>query len=512
MNKQIKPPALPFKVALCVCGFLIGGILWAQKEPGTGEAAGAMQQETAAREKPADVLGAGESTNGDTETAQTADGGTAGNQADRLTGPLELTRLNTIKYGTETEIAALIQTLKTEGAVYLDDELIELAGATHNQKILSGVFTFFGSREKSGLEQRAVRAITERDEEANETVIAAVDYLGAVKAAQAAAVLKELLDSEERHLMNAAFRALGRVGGPGGEESDGTAEYLIDYYTNRDPGDNNRRDMIMALGATGSARGVSFLSDIAVDSEERIPLRIAAIESLSKIGDPGGLDAVLSCVSANDPNVRAAAVAALGPFSGEAADRAVLEAFRDSYYRTRIAAAQASRQRKLQAAVPYLKFRAERDDVPNVKDEAIRALGAINNSEATTILESLFTERKNSDRVRLVSAGMLMQNEPAPFLDRLIIELDEAKKKNQTALYNGLLKIIGETKCENMEAICRRLLKSSGVIEKSYGLDIALNNDLPGLAEEIKVLALDRNESLARKARRVLEKIGESNN
>jgi HEAT repeat protein len=421
---------------------------------------------------------------------------------------IESARLDTIKYGTETEIASLIQTLKNEGADYLDDELIALAGKTRNQKILSGLFTFFGDREKSGIEERAARVVEDRDGEAGETVLSAIEYLGKVKDGNARPVLMEVLDAQERRYMNAAFRALGRVGGASQEEEDEAAEYLIDYYTYRDPGDENKRDIINAVGAAGSVKGVSFLAGIAGDDEERAVLRIAALDSLSKIGDSGGLEAVLACVSAADPNVRSSAVAALGPFSGDVVDNAILEAFRDPYYRTRLAAAQASRERKLEAAIPYLKYRAAQDEVPAVKDEAVRALGAIANEEAMTILDSLFTERKNSDRIRLGASEMLMKNDPSAYLDRLIIELDEAKQKNQNPLYNGFLKIIGDARTENAESIARRFLQSGGIVEKSYGLDLAANNNLTGLSEEIKTLTADRNESLARKARRIAEKLG----
>ncbi|MDR1576375.1 MAG: HEAT repeat domain-containing protein [Treponema sp.] len=440
--------------------------------------------------------------------AQTASDTSAPSDAASAPNPPDPGRLATISYGTETEIAALVQTLKTEGSDELDEELAALAENTRNQKILSGIFGFFGEREKSGLEERAIRAVQERSGEANETVLAAIEYLGRTKDEKAGAVLMELLDAEERRYMNAAFRALGRAGGAGGEGKDEAAGYLIDYYTYRDPGEENQRDIISAVGETGSVKGVPFLAEIAANNEERAALRIAALDSIAKIGDPGGLDAVLACISAGDPNVRSGAVAALGPFSGNKTDRAILEAFRDSYYRTRLAAAQASRERKLVAAVPYLKYRAEQDEVPNVKDEAIRALGAIGNEEAMSILESLFKERKNSDRVRIGSSEMLIKNAPAAYLDRLIAELDEAKQKNQNALYNGFLKVIAEARTESAESVARRLMQSAGIVEKSYGLDLAVNNNLTGLAGEIKTLTGDRNESLARKARRTAEKLG----
>jgi HEAT repeat protein len=312
--------------------------------------------------------------------------------------------------------------------------------------------------------------------------------------------------------MNSAFRALVRTSSSDRERANEASDFLVDFYTNRDPGTDNRSEVITAIGATGSSNGISMLSDIASNPDERSPLRIAALGALSNIGDEAGLDAVLVCVSTNDPNVRSAAVAALGPFSGEAVDKAILDAFRDSYYRTRLAAAQASKERKFEEAIPYLKYRAERDDVPNVKDEAIRALGAIGNEEANTVLESLFAERKNSDRVRIIAAEMVMKNEPDRNLTKLIVELDDAKTKNQTALYNGLLKVMGETVVTgdktDMENITRRFLLNGGVIEKLYGLDMAANNNLLTLSQEIKPMAGDRNESIARRARRTAEALG----
>jgi len=425
---------------------------------------------------------------------------------------VEPSRLATIKYGTETEIASLIQSLRTEGADYLDNELAVLVETTRNQLILSGIFGFFGEREKSGLEDRAIRIIEERDLEANATVLSALDYLGRVKAGDAVPALMEILDTEERRFMNTAFRALGRASSANTQLADEAADFLSDFYNNRNPGDDNRREVIVALGETRSAKAVPLLVELASNTDERMTLRIAALDALSKVGDPAGLDAILLCVRTNDPNVRSAAVGALGPFSGEEVDNAILDAFRDSYYQTRIAAAKASRERKFAAAVPYLQFRAERDEVPNVKDEAIRALGAIANDEAITVLDSLFSERKNSDRVRLLAAEMLMKNAAGRNFSRMMAELDEAKLKNQAALTNGFLKIIGEAKIDGdtseIENLTRRFLQNGNIMEKLYGLDMAANNNLRNLSVEILALLNDRNESLANKARRTAERLG----
>jgi hypothetical protein len=292
------------------------------------------------------------------------------------------------------------------------------------------------------------------------------------------------------------------------ESAAAVAEYLIDFYNERTPGDENRREIITALGDVKSPAGISLLREIAENSDERSALRMAALNSLAKIGDSRGLDAVLLSVDSADPNVRAAAVAALGPFTGSDVDNAILEAFRDSYYRTRMAAAQAARDRRFLEAVPYLRYRAERDDVPAVKDEAIKALGAIGDGNALDFLSTLFGDRKNADRSRILAAEMLLQNDADRYAPKVIEELDEAKGKNQTALYNGFLRVLGAAKSPVLEELCKRFFASGGVVEKSYALDMTLNNSFRSLSTQVKELQDEKNGSLSRKSHLVAEKLG----
>ncbi|QQO08181.1 HEAT repeat domain-containing protein [Breznakiella homolactica] len=430
--------------------------------------------------------------------------------AEEKTAPVSLEdqRRETLRYGTENEIIDLIQALKNENADYLDGELASVIETTKNGKILSGVFTFFADREKPGLEKRAMAAVEYWDEETNDSVIAAIDYLGKVKAEEATDPLIDIINSNESRFMNNAFRALGRIGSASKDESDFIADYLIDFYDQKNPTDENMREIIVALGELGNRKGTAFLAEIAGNNDERATRRMAALGALSKIGDSEGLPAVIKSLQSSDPNVRAAAVAALGPFAGDEVETAILEAFRDSYYRTRIGAAQAASERKMTAAVPYLKYRAERDDVPAVKDEAIKALGAINTSETSEILSTLFFNRKNSDRVRLVAGEMLIKNDPDAFAERFIAELDEAKTKNQTPLYNGLSRIIAQAETKKVEDLALRFLTAGGVVEKSYAIDMAVKNKLTSLGNQIKELTDPKNGSLSRKARDALDKLG----
>jgi HEAT repeat protein len=421
---------------------------------------------------------------------------------------IEKQRLDTLHYGTETEIASLIQTIKNERVTYLDDELIEIAQKSKNRAIVSGIFSFFTETEKSGLEERAIKAVVEHDQEANDTVLAAVNYLGSVKAGEAVDPLQGLINSGETRFLGNALRALGRVAPE--EEADSVADFLLDYYNNRNPSDENKREIINALGEAGSKESVSFLSAIIKDDDERVTLRMAALDAMAKIGDDEAMDVVIEAVSSPDPNVRSSAVAALAPFSGEAAESAILDAFRDTYYRTRMGAAQAAGKRRLESAVPYLRYRAENDEVPNVKDEAIKALGAINNEEAMGILDSLFSERKNSDRVRIMAADMLLQNNADVYGSRVYAEMEDAKRRNQTALYNGFVRTMTTAKAPSLETTVLRLISGGGVIEKSLALDLILNNEFRQLEDVMRSLLDEKKHSasIARKAQSTLEKLG----
>jgi hypothetical protein len=87
--------------------------------------------------------------------------------------------------------------------------------------------------------------------------------------------------------------------------------------------------------------------------------------------------------------------------------------------------------------------------------------------------------------------------------------LDEAKKKNQTALYNGFLRVIGGAKTDAVRDLTGRFFASGGVLEKSYALDMTAANNFLVFADQVRALTDERNGSLARKARTTLEKLGQ---
>jgi HEAT repeat protein len=407
-----------------------------------------------------------------------------------------------IKFGTETEVVVLIQKLQTDASYSgeLDSELIDLARNTKNQRILIGVLSFLGSKGKDGLEDKALSILENRENETPETVSTALYYFEKVKPKNAVSVLKNVIDDGLPIFRRQSIRALGKAVNK--DNADDIAEYLIDLYENRDPGAGNNDVLIEALGETGSKRTVAFLEDIAQNADESAALRVAAIEALVKIGD--GLTAITTAATSQEPLVRTASLGALGAFSDAHVDALIIEGFRDSFFRARAASAKSAGRRKLTSAVPYLKYRAEKDEALAVKEESIRALGEIGGADAEDALNVLFKESKNPDRIRILAAEVLLNNKTDAYLEEVIAAMDEAQKKRQNTLYNGFLRLFSTAKSSKLEPLARRFFAAGSASEKSCALDITLNNKFYSLKDQVTALTDKKNGALAAKAENVL--------
>ncbi|MDR2865022.1 MAG: HEAT repeat domain-containing protein [Spirochaetaceae bacterium] len=408
----------------------------------------------------------------------------------------------TLRYGTDSEIAVLIQTLKKTKAEYLDAELAELVSQTKNPQIKSAVITFFSERGKSGLENEAIYLIENRDTMESANVRAAINYLGKVKYENGQNNLRAVLEAGEESYVVDTIKAIGRAVGE--QSADSAAEYLINYYQTKTLSDDAQRELVTALGETASKQAAPFLIDI-VNENPRVGLTTAALLSLALIKDESALEVIIAQVESKDPAIRSSAVEALGNFSGPSADKAVIDAFRDSYYKTRIAAIKAAGAKKSEEALPYLKFRVENDEVQVVKEEAIKALGAIGNSSAD-ILEAVFKDKKTSDKNRILSAEMLVKINGDNYVATIIEKIDESKRLNQKQLYNGLLGALSKAKSEKLQAFTSQLFASKDASDKAFGLELTGNNLFRSFIPEVEKLADDQNSGLARKAKEVLEK------
>ena len=158
----------------------------------------------------------------------------------------------------------------------------------------------------------------------------------------------------------------------------------------------------------------------------------------------------------------------------------------------------------MEAAVSYLRYRAERDEVSAVRDAAIRALGKIGSAASLENLRAIFDEKMNPDRVRVIAAETLLEYGNGEGALAMVAALDEAKSQKRTTLSNGLLKALSAAKSPELEDFARRLLASAELTDKIYGLDLVRGNKFRALSDDVKKLAEDKNAALSRRAKDVL--------
>ncbi|GHU40980.1 hypothetical protein FACS1894190_08540 [Spirochaetia bacterium] len=413
---------------------------------------------------------------------------------------------DTINYGTDNEIAELIRKLKTDNITYLDNDLIALSKTSKNINILNNLFLFFSDREQGGLEDAAMDILQQREEKEPQIVNAAITYLGQVKYVKAQNILQDIIKSNEDRYRNISIKALGKTAN-GTAGADAISGMLMEFYNNNSPSSETQREIVAALGSAASNNSLNFLLDIIKNNDEGAPLRMAALDAAAKIKNNAALDVIIEAAGAQDVNVRASAISALGSFSGERVEQAIIDGFRDTFFRTRLAAVKAAGDLKLAKAAPFLRYRAERDEVASVKEEAVRALGAIDRSDTNDMLKKLFEDQKNSDKLRILCAEMLLKNNAEQYADQVITKLDDVKSKKQTAFYNGLLKALSNAKTDKVKPLAARLFSSKDIIEKSFALEITAANKFTNFKEEVEKISEDKKNSLSRKAADVLSKL-----
>jgi HEAT repeat protein len=323
-----------------------------------------------------------------------------------------------------------------------------------------------------------------------------------------------IVESDELRYQNAALRALGKAAGRGnGAEKEAALKFLLDFYKNKAGSEEVRRLVIEAVGEGALPDASDFLREIIENPQESVTLRSQALAAAGKLGADGADAAlrasVIAQLNAAEPLVRAAAVSALGAFPGDESDAALLDALRDPFFRTRLAAVKALSQRKLGAAVDFLVFRAKNDDAAAVREEAVKTLKAYASAQADDGLESIYGERRSGEKIRVLAAEALVQNNAARYTKKLIADMEEAKRAKQKTLYSGLIKALSTSTAPEMAALAEALLTSADTLDRVWAIEIIGNNKLKRFASELRVIADDPKNGLRAKAKTALEKMGQ---
>ena len=328
-------------------------------------------------------------------------------------------------------------------------------------------------------------------------------YLSAVKAREGIPEAREIVESRESKYLSPAIRLLGRAGGA--PETD----LLLGLYESEESSDSLRQDVILALGEIGAQAAVESLMKTLDDTAGKKGTRMFAAEALGKIKDARAVPSLVRAANGEDPQVRGAAMTALGNFPGSEADAAIVQGLRDSVPAVRLAAVKASASRSIREAEPFIRFRARNDPDRKVKDEAIKALAGMGGRENLEFLRELLQDKKVDVPSRAGAFSALLERDA----DGSRADLEKALAAEAASKDPSLLKAFQRALVQGTDKaaaplVQTYLLNSPDFGTRIAGIDWVRRNKVQSLRSAIATMAeSDKVESVRTRAAAALAEL-----
>ena len=247
--------------------------------------------------------------------------------------------------------------------------------------------------------EECIDLLLERCHDEEESVQrAALEHIPYLEDDRVAPVLVDALENERPRVRAAAARALGQV------ESSGTLPALLSALNDDDSW--VRYFSARSIGVHGYTEGLDALARLArEDSANHV--RIAAMESLGKIGGPRAVAALAPLAESKDPELARAAITGLGLIGHPDALPPLLSALQSSEPSKRLDALTALGVRGGADVVDAIQWVAAKDEAATVVQAAIDTLARLATPEAiaTLIMLTADTARRESSVSALAQLG-----------------------------------------------------------------------------------------------------------
>lgn len=345
----------------------------------------------------------------------------------------ESKRRDTIRYGIDSEILDLVKSLGADKDASLNEDLAELLGRTRSPKLRVALLDFFAGLEWKGVEPQALKLVEGRDLLDSASVSSALLYLATIRSKDALAFSATIIKEDDKKLLPALIRLMGRSGGKDEEE------LLLGWFEGDSATEALRQEAIRALGEIGSTKAAEKLAAIVKDPAKSKGDRMTACDALGKIKDSSTVPSLIEAANGDDANVRENAVGALASFSDEASASAIVEALRDSDVKARINACKGIATRRIASADPFLRYKAANDPAAAVKTEALKALAALG-GESFAFLREKMVDKKLDNQTRALCFNLLMRKDAPQSMGALKTELAAQATEKERSLYTAYLR------------------------------------------------------------------------
>lgn len=418
-------------------------------------------------------------------------------------------RLDTIRYGIDSEVITLIDNLIEEEENAYSDELLEIFEETVNDKLREKIISYFTALESDEAVEPVFSNLKERfDQDLSYDLLSvSVHYLENRQNEEISSfIADELFTSRDDRISILAAGALAESG----DAKHSTV--LLKELEERNLPDNKRAAIVSALGKLGDDGAIEMLIELLGDEGEEKSIRWRSVTALGEIGTEESLEAIRSVLADSDPILRSKAVAALSGFDGEAAEQSLIQALRDPFWRVRVSAAKSLGNLEIRDAVDILIYKAEKDpDIRNVRNAAIEALAKIGGGKAEGFLVDHYISDKSPMQTRSSAISVLLEHNPAQAAAAIDKLFHDKIAEENSAIVMETARQLSTMKSDRLEGLYKRMLEQTDrqelVLYALRGIRINRMRDLEG-----DVKALDDEDlpaAIRQNAQHVLESFAE---
>ncbi|MFA6937034.1 MAG: HEAT repeat domain-containing protein [Treponema sp.] len=396
---------------------------------------------------------------------------------------------DTFKYGLETEISELIDELTKNEDMRFVDSIYDLFQSTKDINIKQKVLAYFTKLKDPCLEDYAVTIVDDPYDEKKDTVSACFNYISAVNCKEAIPALVTLIDKEDEDYFDGALTCLGSVG------TSKEAVFLADYLDRDDLTTAQRQSLMRVLGKIKAVETWGKLSEIAQDEDENSFVRMYAAEAIGAMEKPESEKILLKLYQEDDPNFRCYVIKGISYYKDKDADDLIIQALRDSQYKVRLEAVDASQKRKLAEAVPYLIYRCKDKTEENVvKDKCYKVIAELNTTEGNDYLLSVIKDKRAGDNTKAKIASALMVNNYAGNDEIIALAEECLKNEARKSLRYSLGKEFAKYGRPEYEKICAEYIAHKEVSTQGTGLDIFAKGRYASVRPAVEEIAKDAEE------------------
>lgn len=390
-----------------------------------------------------------------------------------------------LKYGIESEVLAVIQKIKGSQDDSYNPELVGLLQNSSNPAVVAAVldcFTESKSRDAEETVLASLGALEEGEEPDPRLAVPRIRYLAAVKSTRAEGVLLRLADARDQGTAGAAVQALGAVGGAA------AGERLLQKLRDPEYPDALKSTVIVALGELAYKPALEELLAVADNRDTERVRRMYAAAALGRLGDPRAVPVLRSMFGEADSLVKAYAAAALAAFDLNEVESLLQEGLRDQNARVRLASAKALANKGAQKSVDILIYKARNDPERQVRLQAIQSLSVIGGGRVVEFLRNTYRDPRQANPCREAALAALAELDLAEALPAVRAVVEEEWPKKDLGVMELTARIVAGLTGQGLEGVLGRLLEHPQPSIRLYGLRGVRRNRLAGLREKVKRL------------------------